>query len=239
VKGALHRLGYRRRVALRKPPISEKNRQARLEWAQEHLNWSDQQWRTILWSDETWVKAGTHRKILVTRKPGEELNTTCVIERQQRQSGWMFWGCFHSNIKGPYLFWEKDWGSINTESYCQRTVPIIHGWLRLHPDLTLMQDHAPGHAAAATIEDLKERGIICLVWPAFSPDLNPIEELWNRMKDWIGAHYPERKATYDQLRKQVIEAWEAIGIETLDGLIGTMKQRCQDVIDAKGMHTKW
>ena len=58
------------------------------------------------------------------------------------------------------------------------------------------------------------------------------------MKDQISAYYPERKATYDQLRKQVIEAWEAIKIETLDGLIGTMRQSCQDVINAKGMYIK-
>jgi transposase len=39
-----------------------------------------------------------------------------------------------------------------------------------------MQDGAPGHAAAETQEDLHERGIYPIFWPAFSPDLNPIEK---------------------------------------------------------------
>ena len=53
------------------------------------------------------------------------------FERHQRKKGWIFWGCFHGHTKGPDVFWEKDWGSINQESYCQHTVPIIHGYLEL------------------------------------------------------------------------------------------------------------
>lgn len=108
IKRCLKRRGYSRRIALRKPPITEPNRVARLTWAHEHLHWSKEQWCEILWSDETWVTAGHHRKIWITRKPSEELDPTCIIEKVQRKSGWMFWGCFHGNTRGPSLFWEKD-----------------------------------------------------------------------------------------------------------------------------------
>lgn len=40
-----------------------------------------------------------------------------------------------------------------------------------------MQDNAPGHATKSTIEDLTERGIKTIKWPAYSPDLNPIENI--------------------------------------------------------------
>ena len=151
----------------------------------------------------------------------------------------MFWACFHSNIKGPAIFWEKDWGSINQETYQMHIVPLVHGWCRLHPNLQFMQDNAPGHSAKSTIQDLEERGIHTIFWPAFSPDLNPIETLWNRMKDWLALNYPSKKATYDQLRQRVQEAWDAIGIDLLDELVATMPLRCQAVIDANGLHTKW
>jgi transposase len=55
-----------------------------------------------------------------------------------------------------------------------------------------MQDSAPLYVAKGTIKDLEERGIICICWPAFSPDLNPIKMVWNWMKDWIQEQYDDR-----------------------------------------------
>ena len=119
----------------------------------------------------------------------------------------MFWGCMSGKYgKGPGLFWEKDWGSINATSYQEHTVPIIHGWLRLNPTLVLMQDGAPGHKAGGTIQELNERNIYPIFWPAFSPDLNPIETVWNRMKDYIMRKYPDYHSSYDKLRIAVKEA---------------------------------
>jgi hypothetical protein len=106
-----------------------------------------------------------------------------------------------------------------------------------------MQDGAPGHSAAYTQAELKERGIHPIFWPAFSPDLNPIKAVWNKMKDYIENHYPDlpagRQRTYDQLRQIVQEAWDSITDEVLRELIGSMKERCQAVIDADGGHTKY
>jgi transposase len=52
-----------------------------------------------------------------------------------------------------------------------------------------MEDSAPGHAAASTQEELYERGIYPIFWPAYSPDLNPIETFLDKMKDYIGSCY--------------------------------------------------
>jgi transposase len=49
--------------------------------------------------------------------------------------------------------------------------------MRMNPHLRFMQDNAPGHTAGITREDLRERGIYPIFWPAFSPDLNPIETI--------------------------------------------------------------
>ena len=99
-----------------------------------------------------------------------------------------------------------------------------------------MQDNAPGHAAAATREDLLERGVIPIFWPPFSPDLNPIETVWKWMKEWIQHTYGDKRLSYDKLRKAVKEAWDAITEEQLRELIAGMKERCQAVIDANGGH---
>lgn len=181
IRSALLREGFYRRLAMRKPPISEANRKIRLAWAKEHVKWTIDQWYRILWTDETWITGGRHTRTWVTRRPGEEWDPTCIVERHQKKKGWMFWGCFHGHTKGPGIFWEKDWGSIGQESYCQYTVPIIHRYIELCRregiELVLMQDGAPGHAAGETKQDLAERGIIVIFWPAFSPDLNPIKRV--------------------------------------------------------------
>lgn len=131
IRRMLWQQGFRRRVARRKPPISEANRVKRLAFAEEYKDWSIDQWSQILWTDETWVAGGTHRQVLMTRRAGEEYDPTCIQDRFQRKKGWMFWGCFAGYEKGPGLFWEKDWGSINSQSYADHTVPLIHGWLQL------------------------------------------------------------------------------------------------------------
>jgi ketohexokinase/beta-glucosidase len=236
---ALKKRGYTRHVARAKPPLNAQNRANRLQWAQEHVNWTREQWCLILWSDETWVTGGRHRKQWVTRKAGEELYDTCVLEKIRKRRGWMFWGCFSGEEKGPCLFWEKEWGSINKTSYCEKIVPLVHGWMRMHPLLHFMQDSAPGHAAGSTKDELLERGIYTIFWPAYSPDLNPIETVWNWMKDWIEERYGDIHHTYDKLQVYVKEAWEAITVDQLSSLIDTMRDRCLAVIEAEGGFTKY
>ena len=176
----------------------------------------------------------------MTRRKGEELNPTCIVDKIQRKSGWMFWGCFSGLTgKGPGLFWEKSWKTINKESYMEHTVPVIEAFIHDNPGLFLMQDHAPGHAAKYTIDELESRDIQLIFWPPYSPDLNPIETVWNTMKDWIQARYLDDKLSYKILRKAVIEAWDAIGENELAELLNSMPQRCQAVIDANGLYTKF
>jgi transposase len=239
VRRALQKEGYARRSARLKPPISEANRIARLAWARAHVHWSEEEWGKILWTDETWVTGGRHTKVWVTRTAGEALEPFCVVERAGRKRGWMFWGSISLRKgKGPCVFWEKDWGTINKETYCAHTVPVIHGWVRMNPGMELMQDGAPGHSAEYTLDELRERGIRVISWPAYSPDLNPIETLWNRIKNELQEKYPE-KMNYDQLRAAVKAIWDAIPDDDVRDLIRTMRQRCEAVIAANGLFTRF
>lgn len=245
IRNALYRHGFRRRVARKKPPISEANQQKRLAWAIEHKDWTLEQWRTILWSDETWVVGGPHRKQYVTRRIDEEWDPTCIVEKHQRKGGWMFWGCFYGSTKGPGIFWEKEWGSINEYSYRKNILPNVHEFIddtfeQHHLQLSFMQDGAPGHRAAGTKKDLENRKIRVVDWPPFSPDLNPIESCWNWMKDYIEDKYGlEEKPSYAKLKRYVEEAWQELPESYLQTLLDSMPSRCEAVIAANGMHTKY
>ena len=62
IRTTLLKEGFHRRLAMRKPPISATNQRIRKEWAKEHVNWTMEQWYSILWTDETWITGGRHTR---------------------------------------------------------------------------------------------------------------------------------------------------------------------------------
>ena len=88
-----------------------------------------------------------------------------------------------------------------------------------------MQDRAPSHAATNTKKDLKERGVIVIYQPPFSPDLNPIEKVWHIMKNYLQDYYPETRS-YNQLRAAVKDTWEKVGSFKFKVLINSIPEHC-------------
>ncbi|KAI0994507.1 hypothetical protein K3495_g13675 [Podosphaera aphanis] len=243
IKIELEKRGFKRYTALNKPTTSPEIRRKLREWAEVRIDWTLEQWMSILWSDETWATDGHHSRRWVTRKPGEEHDINCIVETIKKKIGWMFWASFAGSEKGPPQFWEKDWGNITSSSYSERIVPLFDGMTRFRPGLSVMQDNAPPHVAARTMEELEERSITPIDWPPYLPDLNPIEHVWKIMKDKIEYKYPDlnwgKRLSSDQIRAIVKEAWDSVSTQELTDLIESMHDRCQVVIDADGGPTKY
>ncbi|OCK87777.1 uncharacterized protein K441DRAFT_592595 [Cenococcum geophilum 1.58] len=75
-----------------------------------------------------------------------------------------------------------------------------------------------------------------MCWPANSPDLNPIENVWRLLKRRVAKRCPH---TLKELKQCVEEEWAALELSDFAKYIGNIKERCQAVVDAKGGHMKW
>lgn len=74
-------------------------------------------------------------------------------------------------------------GMMKVESFDQKTVSILAIFRIENSSIFYMQDEAPCHLMARTIEELRWVGITSIEWPPFSTDLSPIENVWNMIKN--------------------------------------------------------
>ena len=68
----------------------------------------------------------------------------------------------------------------------------------------------PCLSSAFTKSVIAAAGIRVIEWPPCSPDLNPIETVWDDIKDYIQEHYRQVHSSYRRLRAAIQEAWESI-----------------------------
>ena len=155
----------------------------------------------------------------------------------------MKWGSIIGTQKGPFLIWEMESGNINSVKYCDRIIPLITTVKAEYPNMLLMQDGAPPHTARRTREAPQNVGIDLLDWPPFSPDLNPIESLWDTLKDYLQSHYPDidirLQMPSTRLHEIIQEAWNSISLHESERVIGSKPETCQAVIKAEGGHAKY
>jgi transposase len=115
----------------------------------------------------------------------------------------------------------------------------------LNADSIFMQDGASIHTAKIIKEFFSVMGIIIMEWPPYSPDLNPIENLWAILKVAIYRRYPDLEhapntdETLNRLIDAAIEVWDSIRDEILCNLSDKMPKRVEAVRLAEGWYTKY
>ena len=106
VQRVVQSMGYHKRVPRRKFNVRPDNRPRRVQWAREHLSWTFEEWKRVLWTDESsFSTAGFGHRPWVIRSPEEEYHPDCMDEifNQGRQSR-MAWGGFCGGIKSELVF---------------------------------------------------------------------------------------------------------------------------------------
>jgi transposase len=96
IKKTLYEMGYNSRTALRKPLISENNRKVRLNWVRKRRSWTIDNWKNVVWSDESrFTLYQNDGKIRVWRLQEEKYKVSCLIPTVKHDGGdIMMWGYF-------------------------------------------------------------------------------------------------------------------------------------------------
>lgn len=101
--------GFKKTKPTRKPGLTQKMREERLRWCKDHEDWTLEDWKNVIWSDETSVvllhRRGGYR---LWRRSDEAVVRSCIRERWKGYSEFMFWGCFSFERKGPCHCWRPE-----------------------------------------------------------------------------------------------------------------------------------
>ena len=105
-------------------------------------------------------------------------------------------------------------------------------------DIIFQQDNDSKHTCRKVKEWLEKQDFRTMVWPAQSPNLNPIEHLWGYLKRRLAEHEIPPNRVHE-LWDRIEAEWEKIAVEECQKLIESMPRRVQAVLKAKGGYTKY
>lgn len=249
------------RIRRRKPMLNVHHRHARLVWAQQYKDWTVEDWKRVIWSDECPIQLGGQgRRQRCIRKKGEAYKErNCLPTIKSGRVMLMVWACFTGDRLGPLIVCEK--GSVDGEAYAELLfdglLSLVDDLLAIPNDATtievatentllFMHDNAPCHKPEDIKELLKESHIPVMKWPAQSPDLNPIENLWPDLKARfrkrffeLGYRPSHSPAILQQCEKLLQEVWQSTAPGLIMKLIESMPRRVEAVIAAEGGPIKY
>nr|KAG5686811.1 hypothetical protein BaRGS_032028 [Batillaria attramentaria] len=237
--------GLRNCRPARGPVLTVRHRQARLQWAQGHLNWNNVRWQNVLFTNESrFCIDHADGRVRVWRRRGDRYADNCVVENNACGGpSLMLWGAIgHNQVLGPVIFQGLGPGrgnGITAQRYMDQVLhPHVLPFFQAHRNWVFQHDNARPHTARATQDLLQRSGFQVMPWPALSPDMNPIEQFWDLLQTQLNRVVP-RPTTVAELDRVVRQAWANIPRAASNTLVRSVTRRCQAVIDANGGHTRY
>ena len=225
---------------------------ARLQFALDHIHWTEDHWMRVVWTDEMGIQMDTNQEQhWVWRYPEEKHYEDCcratVISGFEKVKVWAAMRC--GKLSNLVVVPEREGGGkMNAHDYVDAIMDgeMFDFWMESSEGLgqvIMMEDGAGYHKGITTKrrEQLEQDGWQGWgpgTWPSSSPDLNPIENLWHILRSNI-----RKRRVQPRNSKALIEAlqeeWAKIDMEMVGTLCLSMPRRLQAVIDAKGRSTKY
>lgn len=238
-------MNFHAKIKVKKPLLTKVQKARRLAWAEEHKNWTSDDWRRMVFSDETKVNVyGSDGCKYYWSRPDDKLQPHHLDLTVKGGGGSiMVWGCI--TYDGPgYACWISE-GTMKASDYVGilgTTLMDSLEYYGYHPqDIYFQQDNDPKHTSKLAKQWFKDNNFKCdhtFNWPSQSPDLNPIEHIWHHLKLKLSAYDTRAKGVHE-LWNRVEKEWSTFTAEDCRRYIDSMPDRCRAVIAAKGGHTRY
>ncbi|MEW8333310.1 MAG: transposase [Candidatus Thiodiazotropha sp.] len=168
VRNRLHSAGLRARRPYVGVPLSQRHRQARLAWTRQHRRWTNQQWATVLFTDESrFLLDMLDRRRRVWRRRGERYANCAIVEHDRYGGGsLMVWGGISVRSRTELLVLN---GTLTGQRYINEVLqPVVLPFVQQH-QVVLQDDNARPHRARIEKQFLQQNNVDHLEWPARSP----------------------------------------------------------------------
>lgn len=223
------------------PFISIKHLKQRKDWAIQYLGWMEENWCSVTFSDESIFHVfGSDGMEWCWRKPGDRLDPRYTKKRVKHGGGKVtVWGMITPMGVGRIVRIE---GNLNAKLYCEILQDDVLGTyhdLNLNPrDFYFQQDNDPKHTAKISKAWFQDHNIDLLPWPASSPDINIIENLWDHLDRRVRARV-DAPTSEEDLWIILQEEWYKIEPSFIRTLYSSLPDRLQAVVYAKGGNTRY
>ncbi|GFT82750.1 transposable element Tcb2 transposase [Trichonephila clavipes] len=156
------------------------------------------------------------------RPPGERLNPAFALQRHTTfTAGVMVWGAIAYNTWSPLVLIH---GSMIAQWYVHDILQP-HAWplMQRLPGAIFQQDNARPHTARLSQDCL--RTVSTLPWPAQSPDLSPIEPIWNHLGRRLG-----HSTSLNEIEAMLQQIWNEMSQDITQNLYASMPDRIESCI---------
>ena len=235
-------LGLPSRRAAKKPMVTLKMKQKRLAFARKYRNWTSDQWRNIMFSDEAKFDILNRSRSVTVRHSGttNRYADKYVVKTIKHPPSVMMWACFSGKGGRGGIYALPKNITMNGVRYKDVLDNHLIPQMRAHRIPFFLQDGAPCHKAKVVMNYLKEyeNEFTIMDWPGNSPDLNPIENCWSYMKRRLKADHNITSAV--KLEEAIKDIWmKEMDINYFQNLADSMPKRLKWVIEHSGEMTKY